>query len=86
MRSERYVGHEWKVDRRPRRGEVSGVVNVVSHYGGSIQGRTRDPLKWFPPNMPVLSCQAPPNPATDSLPHGSIRAGSSRAHLSLRTN
>jgi hypothetical protein len=31
VRTEGFVGHEWKADRHPRCGSVPGVVNAAGH-------------------------------------------------------
>jgi hypothetical protein len=52
MRPEGFVGHEWEANRHPRCGSVLGVVNAASYLRQISLGRARDPLEWFPSDMP----------------------------------
>jgi hypothetical protein len=71
------VGHEWEVNRLPCYGSVPSVVNGAVIYGGSVWGRTRHLLQWFPFDTHVLPRQAPPRPAPGSVPRDSTVVGPS---------
>jgi hypothetical protein len=45
-------------------------------YGGPVRAYARDPLEWFPPDTPILLCQAPPCPTLGSVPRGTTRGES----------